>query len=282
MLVIGLVVRLLGIDRIQYADDGSIPYGQLLAMCAVMGFTGAIISLLLSKFIAKTTTGARVISQPASAQEQWLVSTVERLARESGIGMPDVAIYNSRDVNAFATGAFKNHALVAVSSGLLDTMQKDEVEAVLAHEIGHVANGDMVTLTLIQGVLNTFVYFFAHIIGMLVDSAMNRSEDGERRRSGGPGSYLVYMVAQLVLGLLASMIVAWFSRRREYRADAASAKLRGSQAMIRALQTLQRIHEPAQMPKQLAAFGIRPAGGVLSLFRTHPPLEERIAALRGI
>ena len=221
MLVLSIVLKLLGLDRAMYSQTG-ISYGGLLAASVVVGFTGSIISLLISKPMAKWSTGAHVIEQPSSEPEAWLVETVRKLATTAGIGMPEVAIYEGAP-NAFATGAFKNSALVAVSTGLLQSMNKEEVEAVLGHEIAHVANGDMVTLTLIQGVINTFVFFFARIIGTIVDKAVFRTERGT-----GPGYFITVIVAQIVLGVLASMIVAWFSRHREFRADAGSAKYLGN------------------------------------------------------
>ncbi len=272
--VLSVSMRLLGIDQYM-ASTGQDPVG-LLVFAALLGFGGALISLAMSKFIAKRSTGARVITEPANADEAWLVNTVRRLATQAGIGMPEVAIYDSPDVNAFATGARRDAALVAVSTGLLRRMGRDEVEAVLGHEITHVANGDMVTLTLIQGVVNTFVIFLSRIIGRFVDQVIFRSERGH-----GPGFFITVMVAQLVLGVFASMIVAWFSRQREFRADAGGARLAGRQKMVAALEGLQRAHEPAPLPDGLQALGI--SGGVGRfgrLFMTHPPLPERIAALR--
>jgi heat shock protein HtpX len=271
VLVLSIVLRLFGLDR-TLAQSG-VSYGGLLVFSLVVGFTGAIISLLMSKQMAKWSTGAHVIEQPANQAEQWVVETVRRLATKAGIGMPDVAIYDGAP-NAFATGAFRDSALVAVSTGLLQTMNTEEVEAVLGHEIAHVANGDMVTLTLIQGVVNTFVIFFARIIGTIVDRTVFRSERGE-----GPGYFITVMVAQLVLGILASMIVAWFSRQREFRADAGSAQVLGSpMPMVNALRRLGGL-EAGELPKQLSGFGITDKGGVMALFATHPPIEERIAAL---
>lgn len=272
--VLTVSMRLLGIDQYM-ASTGQDPVG-LLIFAAILGFGGSLISLAMSKFIAKRSTGARVITQPATAEEAWLVSTVRRLATQAGIGMPEVAIYDAPDVNAFATGARRDSALVAVSTGLLRQMSKDEVEAVLGHEVAHIANGDMVTLTLIQGVVNTFVIFLSRIIGRFVDQVIFRSERGH-----GPGFFITVMVAQLVLGIFASMIVAWFSRQREFRADSGGAHLAGRQKMIAALEGLQRAHEPAALPDGLQAFGI--SGGAARfgrLFMTHPPLPERIAALR--
>jgi len=272
ILVLSVVLKLLGLDRAMYAETG-ISYGGLLAYAAVVGFTGSIISLLISKQAAKWSTGAHVIEQPANEPEAWLVETVRRLATKAGIGMPEVAIYEGAP-NAFATGAFKNSALVAVSTGLLQSMSKEEVEAVLGHEIAHVANGDMVTLTLIQGVVNTFVVFFARIIGTVVDKAVFRTERGT-----GPGYFITVIVAQIVLGILASMIVAWFSRLREFRADAGSAQYLGSPSpMVNALRRLGGL-EAGQLPQSMSGFGITDKGGVMALFSTHPPIEERIAAL---
>ncbi|HYQ98873.1 MAG TPA: protease HtpX [Casimicrobiaceae bacterium] len=275
MLVLAVVLRLLGLDRAMYSQTG-ISYGTLLVYSAVVGFTGAIISLLMSKSMAKWSTGAHVIEQPANDAEAWIVETVRRLATTAGIGMPEVAIYEGAP-NAFATGAFRNSALVAVSTGLLQSMNKEEVEAVLGHEIAHVANGDMVTLTLIQGVVNTFVVFFARIIGSIVDKTVFRTE-----RGNGPGYFITVIVAQIVLGILASMIVAWFSRRREFRADAGSAHFLGSPSpMVNALRRLGGL-EAGTLPQSMAGFGITDKGGLMSLFATHPPIEERIAALQRV
>jgi heat shock protein HtpX len=251
------------------------PLGPLLAASAVIGFAGSIISLLLSKTMAKTSTGAHVITQPANEAEAWLVDTVKRLAQKAGIGMPEVAVYEG-EPNAFATGAFKNSSLVAVSTGLLQSMDKQEVEAVLAHEVAHVANGDMVTLTLIQGVVNTFVVFLSRIVGSIVDRAIFRTERGT-----GPGYFITVIVCQIVFGILASTIVAWFSRHREFRADAGSASYLGSPTpMIRALQRLGGV-EPGELPKAMTGFGIVDRKAFAALFATHPPLEVRIAALQG-
>ncbi len=271
--VLSVVARLLGVDRV-LDQQGGIDFQSLLAFCAVFGFGGALISLAMSKWIAKRSTGARVITQPANATETWLYSTVQRQAQQAGIGMPEVAIYDSPDMNAFATGARRDSALVAVSTGLLQRMDRREVEAVLGHEISHVANGDMVTLTLIQGVVNTFVLFLSRVIGYVVDRAVFRSE-----RDHGPGFFITSLVAQIVLGVLASMIVAWFSRQREFRADAGGAGLAGRDGMIAALERLKTAHEPPALPDSMKAFGIS-GGGVARLFATHPPLDERIAVLR--
>ena len=272
MVVLSVVLKLLGLDRAMYTQTG-ISYGGLLATAAVVGFGGSIISLLISKPMAKWSTGARVIGQPSSEPEAWLLETVRRLATTAGIGMPEVAIYEGAP-NAFATGAFRNSALVAVSTGLLQSMNKEEVEAVLAHEVAHVANGDMVTLTLIQGVVNTFVFFLARIISTLVDKVVFKTE-----RGGGPGYFITVIVAQIVLGILASMIVAWFSRHREFRADAGSAKYLGTPSpMVNALRRLGGV-EAGELPKAMNGFGITDKAGVMALFATHPPIEERIAAL---
>jgi heat shock protein HtpX len=271
LIVMSIVLRLLGIDQALAAQGGM---GPLLAFSAVVGFTGAIISLLMSKFIAKMSTRAKVITGSEGDTQRWLVETVRRLAERAGIGMPEVAVYDGPP-NAFATGAFKNSALVAVSSGLLESMSREEVEAVLGHEIGHVANGDMVTMTLIQGVLNTFVVFLSRIIGGIVDKAVFRSE-----RGNGPGYFITVIVCQILLGIVASMIVAWFSRRREFRADAASAGLLGSpNPMVNALKRLGGI-EPTALPASIKAFGINDKPGFMALFSTHPPIEQRIAALQ--
>lgn len=272
--VLSVTMRLLGVDM--YLASTGQDMGSLLVFSAVLGFAGSLISLAMSKWIAKRTTGARVITQPANADESWLVATVQRLANQAGIGMPEVAIYDAPDVNAFATGARRDAALVAVSTGLLRNMERHEVEAVLGHEISHVANGDMVTLTLIQGVLNTFVIFLSRIIGRIVDQVVFRSE-----RGNGPGFFITVIVAQILLGILASMIVAWFSRQREFRADAGGAKLAGRSNMVAALQRLQQAHTPPVLPDAMQAFGI--SGGMSRfgrLFMTHPPLPERIAALK--
>ncbi|MFO1325479.1 MAG: protease HtpX [Burkholderiales bacterium] len=269
--VLSIVLSVLGIDR--YGDIGA-SYGQLLVFSAVVGFTGSIISLLMSKWMAKTTTGMHVIEQPSNEVEAWLKSTVERLAQKAGIGMPEVGIYEG-EPNAFATGAFRNSSLVAVSTGLLQSMNKEEVEAVLGHEVAHVANGDMVTLALIQGVVNTFVIFLARVIGSIVDRAVFKSE-----RGNGPGYFITVIVLQIVLGILASVIVAWFSRRREFRADAGSAEYLGTPSpMVNALRRLGGV-EPGALPQALKAFGITDKSGFMALFSTHPPIEERIAALQ--
>lgn len=275
----GIVLNLLGVGHYLEAN-GDLNMGSLLAFCAVFGFAGALVSLFLSKFMAKMSTGTKIIESPQTADERWLVQTVEELANKAGIGMPDVGIFPSPASNAFATGWNKNSALVAVSEGLLHRFQKNEVRAVLAHEIGHVANGDMVTLTLIQGVVNTFVMFFARIIGHTIDRAVFKTERGH-----GIGYYVVTFVAEIVLGILASMIVMAFSRYREYRADYAGASLADKQSMISALARLQaesQAQVPSDMPDTMKAFGIR--GGLKEqfgkLFASHPPLDERIAVLQ--
>ncbi|NJD31143.1 MAG: protease HtpX [Gammaproteobacteria bacterium] len=271
LVVISIVLRLLGIDQ-ALANQGGM--GPLLAFSAVVGFTGAIISLLMSKFVAKMSTRAQVVTGSEGEAQRWLVDTVKRLADKAGIGMPEVAIYDGPP-NAFATGAFRNSALVAVSTGLLQSMNREEVEAVLGHEIGHVANGDMVTMTLIQGVLNTFVVFLSRVVGSIVDKTVFRTERGT-----GPGYFITVIVCQILLGILASMIVAWFSRRREFRADAASAGLLGSpNPMVNALKRLGGL-EPTSLPPALKAFGINDKPGFMALFSSHPPIEQRIAALQ--
>ena len=276
MLVLSIVLSLLGVGRQGAGADLNL--GSLLVFSLVVGFTGAIFSLLISKPMAKWSTGARVIERASSPTEQWLLDTVRRLAERAGISMPEVAVYNG-EANAFATGAFKNSALVAVSTGLLESMNQDEVEAVLGHEIAHVANGDMVTLTLIQGVVNTFVVFLARVVGFFVDKVLLRN-NGEQR---GPGiGYMVTVfVCEIAFGLVASIIVAWFSRQREFRADAGSAKLLGSGVpMMHALARLGGV-APGALPSSMAALGINGGNsGWSALFATHPPLEQRIAALR--
>ena len=274
VLVLSLTMRLLGVEP--YLNENGLNLGALLIFAAVMGFGGSLISLALSKWMAKKSVGAEVISDPRTPEELWLVQTVARQAQAAGIKMPEVAIWDSPEVNAFATGMNKNAALVAVSTGLLRGMTKAEAEAVMAHEISHVANGDMVTLALIQGVVNTFVMFFSRAIGHLVDKIVFKTERGQ-----GPAFYVTMIVAELVLGVLASIIVMWFSRQREFRADAGGATLAGRQNMIAALERLMQAHTPP-LPEKMAAFGISGGGGggLKRLFMTHPPLEERIAALR--
>ena len=273
IVVLSIVLKLFGLDRAASMQTG-MSYGGLLAFSAVVGFTGAIISLLLSKPMAKWSTGAQVIATPQNQAEAWLVETVRRLATKAGIGMPEVAIYEG-EPNAFATGAFRNSALVAVSTGLLQSMNKEEVEAVLGHEVAHVANGDMVTLTLIQGVVNTFVIFLARVVGSIVDKAVFRSERGT-----GPGYFISVMVLEIVFGILASIIVAWFSRQREFRADARAADYIGTPTpMVNALKRLGGL-APGELPKAMQAFGITEKSGIMALFSTHPPIEQRIAALQ--
>ncbi len=276
LFVINITLRILGVDRI-LNQSGAIDFNALLLMSLVIGFSGSIISLFMSKWSAKRMVGAEVITTPGNATEQWLLETVGRLAKSAGIGMPEVAIYDAPDVNAFATGWNRNDALVAVSTGLLRSMNRDEAEAVLGHEISHVANGDMVTLTLIQGVVNTFVVFFAKLIGIFVDSLLRRDSE---ERGLGLGSFIAEIAAQVVLGVLASMIVMWFSRHREFRADAGGAALAGRDKMIAALERLKINHEQVSLPSQMAASGISGGHGMSRLFMTHPPLDERIAALR--
>ena len=265
---LSIIMPLLGIRPEQ---GGMAP---LLVFAAVFGMGGAFISLAMSKWTAKRMVGAQVIEQPQGELETWLVNTVRRQAELAGIGMPEVAIYDAPDVNAFATGMSRNNALVAVSTGLLRGMSRDEAEAVLGHEVSHVANGDMVTLTLIQGVLNTFVIVFSRLVGQFVDRAVFRNEEGH-----GAGFFIASMVAQVLFGILASVIVMWFSRQREFRADRGGATLAGRGKMIAALQRLQAAHQPSALPDQMAAFGIN-GRGVSRLFMSHPPLDERIAALR--
>ena len=277
LVVLSVAMQVLGIESLLAEQGTQLDLQALLIFSAIIGFSGSFISLAISKWSAKRMTGARVIETPRNATESWLVSTVKRQAEAAGIGAPEVAIYDSPDVNAFATGASRNKALVAVSTGLLNQLGQREVEAVLGHEVSHVANGDMVTLALIQGVVNTFVVFLSRVIGFLVDRVVFRTERGY-----GPGFFITSIVAQIVLGILASTIVMWFSRRREFRADAGGARLAGRDGMISALEGLRRIHQPSQLPESMQAFGISPghAVGLKRLFMSHPPLEERIAALR--
>ena len=273
VLVLGITARLLGVDRFLTANGLNL--GALLGFALLMGFGGAIISLLLSKPIAKWTAGVQIIEQPRNADEAWIVDTVRRLADKAGIGMPEVGIFEG-DPNAFATGAFRDSALVAVSTGLLQNMTHDEIEAVLGHEVAHIANGDMVTMTLIQGVMNTFVIFISRIVGYAVDSFLRRND--EERSGPGIGYFVTSIVMEILLGFVAAIIVAWFSRQREFRADAGAAQLMGrKQPMINALARLGGLHT-AELPKAVAAMGI--AGGIGKLFSTHPPIEERIAALQ--
>jgi heat shock protein HtpX len=276
LLVLSVTLRLLGVDRI-LNESGGLDFTSLLIFSAIVGFSGSLISLAISKFMAKRAMGVRVIEQPRNSSEAWLVETVRRQAQAAGIGMPEVGVFDSPDMNAFATGARRDSALVAVSTGLLNGMSQREAEAVLGHEITHVANGDMVTLTLIQGVVNTFVVFLSRVIGYTVDRVVFKAE-----RNHGPAFLITTIVAQLVLGILASMIVMWFSRQREFRADAGGARLEGRESMIGALERLRRQH-PEPLPDQMQAFGIAGgefAAGLKRLFLSHPPLEERIEALK--
>ena len=272
--VLSVTMQLLGVDRMLAQDTGLNLQG-LLVMAAIFGFGGSFISLAISKWMAKMATGAHVIEVPANPTERWLVDTVKRQAEKAGIGMPEVAIYDAPEINAFATGWNRNDALVAVSSGLLQNMTREEAEAVLGHEISHVANGDMVTLTLIQGVLNTFVIFLSRVVGFIVDRVLLKNERGY-----GVGFMVTTFVAQIVLGILASIIVMWFSRWREFRADAGGAALAGRDKMIAALERLKLNQEQSQLPAQISAFGISGGGGWMRLLMSHPPLDERIAALR--
>ena len=278
VLLASITLQLLGVESILQQNGVDLDLGSLLVFCAVFGMAGSLVSLLMSKFMAKRAMGVQIIDQPQGRQQQWLVSTVRQLSQDAGIGMPEVGVFPSPVSNAFATGWNKNNALVAVSDGLLNRMSADEVKAVLGHEIGHVANGDMVTLALIQGVVNTFVMFAARVIGHVADRVIFKTERGY-----GPGYWIVTLIAQFVLGIFASIIVMWFSRRREYRADTAGAKLAGRQNMIGALRRLQAEQDiPKDMPKELTAFAI--SGDVKDklsrAFMTHPPLAERIAALQ--
>ncbi|MBM0107547.1 protease HtpX [Steroidobacter sp. S1-65] len=277
LLVLSVTLRLLGVDRILNEQGTGLDLTSLLIFSAVVGFTGSLISLAMSKFIAKRSMNVQVIEQPRNAEEAWLVETVRKQAQAAGIGMPEVGVFDAPEMNAFATGANRNNALVAVSTGLLRGMSKSEAEAVLAHEVSHVANGDMVTLTLIQGVVNTFVVFLSRVIGYTVDRVVFKTERGH-----GPAFLITTLIAQVVLGILASMIVMWFSRYREFRADAGGAQLAGRNNMIGALERLRNAHS-APLPDSMQAFGIstdKAPGALSRLFMTHPPLEERIAALR--
>ncbi|MEN5069649.1 MULTISPECIES: protease HtpX [Stenotrophomonas] len=268
LILAGIVMSVLGVDPNRM--------GGLLVFAAIFGFGGSFISLLLSKFMAKRSTGAVVITEPRNQTERWLLATVERQAREAGIGMPEVAVYEGPEINAFATGANRNKALVAVSTGLLHNMSEDEAEAVLGHEIAHVANGDMITMALLQGVLNTFVIVLARIVGGFIDSALSGNREGGGR---GFAYYIIVFVLEMVFGLFATMISMWFSRHREFRADAGGAHLAGRQKMIAALERLKVNHGQSTLPTQIAAFGIA-GGAAKKLFMSHPPLDERIAALR--
>jgi len=278
ILVASITLNLLGVDH--YLTGTGLNLTSLLIFCAVFGFAGSFVSLLLSKTMAKMSTRTQIIEQPRTEQERWLLSTVEELAQKAGIGMPDVGIFPAQQANAFATGWNKNSALVAVSAGLLQRFRPEEARAVLAHEIGHVANGDMVTLSLIQGVVNTFVMFFARIVGYAVDSFLRRDNEGG---GVGIGFYITTFVFEIIFGIAASIVVAWFSRRREYRADEAGAQLAGPHAMIGALQRLKAEYGmPDQLEGQLTAFGISShmKQGFMALFASHPPLDDRIAHLK--
>ena len=276
VLVLSVMAQVLGLNR--YLDANGLNLGSLLGFAALMGMGGAFISLAISKWSALRMVGGQVITEPQTATEIWLVNTVQQYAKVAGIGMPQVAIYDAPDVNAFATGMNRNNALVAVSTGLLQQLRREEAEAVIGHEIAHIANGDMVTLALIQGVVNTFVIFLARVIGYAVDKLIFKNE-----KEQGMAYFVTYFVAEMVLGVLASTIVMWFSRQREFRADAGGAQLAGRHNMIAALEALRRVHEPSALPEKMAAFGISGGNGVSGLrrlFMTHPPLEERIHALR--
>jgi heat shock protein HtpX len=277
LVLISVVFQVLGIEGILAENGVDLNLQALLVMSAVIGFGGSFISLAISKFMAKRSMGVQIIERPGNSSEKWLVETVRRQAQQAGIDMPEVGIFQSPDPNAFATGMRRNHALVAVSSGLLQSMNADEVEAVLGHEISHVSNGDMITMGLLQGVVNTFVIFLSRIIGHVVDRVVFKTERGY-----GPAYFITSIVAQIFLSILASMITMWFSRHREFRADAGGASLAGRDKMIGALQALQRAHEPKDLPGEFAAFGISGGlgAGVKKLFMSHPPLEQRIAALR--
>ncbi len=276
VLVLSFTMRILGVEP--YLTANGLNLTSLLIFAAIMGFGGSLISLAISKWMAKKSMGVQVIETPANSTEFWLVETVKKYAADAGIGMPEVGIFPSPEVNAFATGMNKNNALVAVSAGLLNTMTRAEAEAVIGHEVAHVANGDMVTLALIQGVVNTFVMFLSRVIGHTVDRVVFKNEEGH-----GPAFFVTMIVAELVLGILASIIVMWFSRQREFRADRGGASLAGKAAMIAALERLASLH-PHPLPDKMAAFGIAggAGAGLKRLFMTHPPLEERIAALRAV
>ncbi len=278
MFVLSIILRVFGLDRVLDESGVNLDYKSLLIFCAIFGMGGSFISLLISKWMAKRTTGAKVITTPSNDTEKWLLDTVAKQAQAAGIGMPEVAICPSNQINAFATGANRNKALVAVYQGLLNNMTKDEVEGVLAHEVSHVANGDMITLTLIQGVVNTFVMFFSRVIGHIVDRVVFKVQRGH-----GPAYFIVTIVAQVILGILASMIVMWFSRLREFRADEGAAKLAGKHKMVAALKRLQSGSKNTELPEQLSAFGIsgKMGSGFKKLFMSHPPLEERIQSLEG-
>jgi heat shock protein HtpX len=277
MLVLGVVISVFGLGQVLDEQGIDLDLQALLVLSAVVGMTGSVVSLAMSKFMAKRMTNAQVIEVAHTEQEEWLFKTVQRQAQAAGIGMPEVAIYDAPDMNAFATGMFRNSALVAVSTGLLAAMKRDEVEAVLAHEVSHIANGDMITLALIQGVVNTFVFFLSRVVGHVVDRVIFKTERGH-----GPAYWITAIVAQVVLGILASAIVMWFSRQREFRADAGGANIAGRQKMVSALKRLQQSANQPHLPEQLEAFGISGGMGVgiKRLFMSHPPLEERIEALQ--
>ena len=277
LVVLSIVLSVLGVDSLLQENNVDLDLQALLIFSAVFGMGGAFISLAMSKWTAKRMTGAVVIEQPQNRTQEWLLATVKRQADQAGIAMPEVAIYNSPDINAFATGMSRNSALVAVTTGLINNMKMDEAEAVLGHEISHVANGDMVTLALVQGVVNTFVIFFSRVVGHIVDRVVFKTERGY-----GPAYFITSILAQIVFGILASAIVMWFSRWREFRADAGGASLAGREKMIAALQRLQAVHEPSRLPDQMVAFGINGglAEGMRKLFMSHPPLSQRIAALQ--
>ena len=277
VLIASITLSLLGFEGYLASNGVDLNLSSLLVFCFVFGMAGSVVSLLLSKTMAKMGTGTQIIENPRNADEQWLVATVAELAKDAGIGMPEVGIFQSQTSNAFATGWDRNNALVAVSTGLLSRFSRDEARAVMAHEIGHVANGDMITLALIQGVVNTFVMFFSRVIGHTIDRAVFKTERGH-----GPAFYITTFVAEIILGILASIIVFWFSRQREFRADQAGAQLAGAPAMIGALERLRAEQgTPSELPDSMVAFGIRTGGNtMMRLFMTHPPLEERIAALK--
>ncbi len=279
VVVLGIVMQVFGLHGVLDANGVDLDLNALLIMSAVVGMTGSVISLAMSKTMAVRGVGAKVISSPSNEVESWLVNTVARQAEAAGIGMPDVAIYQSHDMNAFATGMNRNNALVAVSTGLMEQMKRDEVEAVLAHEVSHVDNGDMITLALIQGVVNTFVFFLSRVIGHIVDRVVFKVERGH-----GPAFWITAIVAQIILGILASAIVMWFSRYREFKADAGGGALAGNHKMIAALQRLKRGADEPHLPDQLEAFGISGGmkAGIARLFMSHPPLDERIAALQRV
>jgi heat shock protein HtpX len=277
MLVLGVVISVFGLGQVLDEQGIDLDLQALLVLSAVVGMTGSVVSLAMSKFMAKRMTNAQVIEVAHTEQEEWLFETVQRQAQAAGIAMPEVAIYDAPDMNAFATGMFRNSALVAVSTGLLAAMKRDEVEAVLAHEVSHVANGDMITLALIQGVVNTFVFFLSRVVGHVVDRVVFKTERGH-----GPAYWITAIIAQVVLGILASAIVMWFSRQREFRADAGGANIAGRQKMVGALKRLQQSANQPHLPEQLEAFGISGGMGVgiKRLFMSHPPLEDRIEALQ--